>query len=290
MKQYMIVPSPFWKSLSVFLLGGVAVLALSGCAEEEKLSSSQSSLLQDPALNAQLERDDFSFPSRPPRLSLGKQVFTQNCATCHTAGSISFDKIRDARPIDEYLLLSRGDHGHPKFRNITRDQRWQAVFYYRYLGGEANTQNKDIAAVFGSNCAVCHGAKGFADGPLYSGHASAHELGMAPVKGAFDPPPANFHSYSRMYERTDTQLVKFITEGVYPSAMPSWKGREDKDKGVVFDDALILDLVKYVRAFSYENDLPEEEAKGPLAAPQGAQQKSGKTLTQSLPALENRIR
>ena len=88
---------------------------------------------------------------------------------------------------------------------------------------------------------------------------------------------ANFHSYARMYNRADDQLVKFITEGVYPSAMPSWKGREDKDKNVVFDDPLILDLVKYVRAFAYENDLPDEESKGPVSGPKHSKELSALT-------------
>jgi len=249
---------------SFLVFVALVTMALSGCSQQEvHVATKHAVLTQEPVLDPTLMKEDFSFPSRPPRLSRGKIVFTQNCLVCHTGG-MSYDKIKETRPIDTFLMLTRGDHGHPSFKDkLTRDERWEALFYARYLAGESNIHNKDVAAIFGSNCAVCHGAKGFADGPLYTGHASAHELGMAPVKGAFDPPPANFHSYARMYNRTDDQLVKFVTEGVYPSAMPSWKGREDKDKNVVFDDALILDLVKYVRTFAYENDLPDEESKGP---------------------------
>ncbi len=258
--------SIFMKSMQLGLVGLMLLAPLTGCvATEKKVSTKASLLTSEPVLDPKLVKEDFSFPSQPPQLSQGKVVFQQNCASCHGAG-LSYDKVKDQRPIDTFLMITRGDKGHPSFRGLTRDERWQAIWYARYLAGEADIKNKDIAAIFGSNCAVCHGAKGFADGPLYTGHASAHELGMAPVKGAFDPPPANFHSYSRMYNRTDDQLVKFITEGVYPSAMPSWKGRVDRDKNVVFDDALIRDLVKYVRTFSYENDLPEGESQKPSAS------------------------
>jgi len=255
-------------TLMMALFVGMALI-YSGCASEESLNT-KAGFVQEPVLNPQLAKEDFAFPSRPPRLSHGKVVFEQNCAVCHH-GNLHYDKIKTERPIDTYLMLTRGDNNHPTFKNLDRDQRWEAVFYARYLGGEADIKNKDIAAIFGSNCAVCHGTKGFADGPLYTGHGP-HELGMAPVKNAFEPPPANFHSYARMYNRTDDQMFKFISEGVYPSAMPSWKGREDKAKGVTFDDSLIHDLVKYVRQFSYENDLEVDPS-----PPSSSKSKKGNT-------------
>jgi mono/diheme cytochrome c family protein len=262
----------------LFSLGLAGMVIMSGCSSEKDLSGEQK-LLQEPVLNAELAKEDFSFPSRPPRLSQGQAVFQQNCATCHTAKTISYDKIKNARPIDMYLMLTRGDKNHngETFKKLTRDKRWESVFYYRHLAGAADIKTKEVAALFGANCAVCHGSKGFADGPLYTGHASAHELGMAPVKNAFDPPPANFHSYSRMYNRTDDELVKFISEGIYPSAMPSWKGRRDVDKNIDFNEATIRDLVKYVRTFAYENDLPTDTSAKPASG------KNGKELSE-LPA------
>lgn len=250
------------KVLLLAMVGLLSVAPLSGCISKKNLSQGQP-LIERPELDPALVKDDFAFPSRPPRLSAGKVVFDQNCATCHSVKP-RYERIKNVRPIDMYLTISRGDKNHnpDTFKTLTRDQRWEAVFYYRYLAGGADIKTKDVAALFGSNCAVCHGSKGFADGPLHSGHASAHELGMAPVKGAFDPPPADFHSYSRMYNRTDDQLVKHIAEGIYPSAMPSFMGRRDVDKDIVFTEDVIRDLVKYVRAFSYEHDLTESSESG----------------------------
>jgi mono/diheme cytochrome c family protein len=235
------------------LLPLLGIVLFSGCAAEHR-SVKDKSLLERPVLDVQVVKEDFSFPSRPPRLSEGQKVFQQNCATCHTGKAMSSTRLWETRPIDTFLMLTRGDHAHPAFPKLSRDQRWEAVFYARHLAGETQYKTKDVAAVYGSNCMVCHGSSGKADGTLYTGHGP-HELGMAPVKGAFDPPPADFHSYRRMYNRTNAQITQFITEGIYPSAMPSWKGRVDKDKGFVFDDVLIEDLVKYVRGFSFENDL-----------------------------------
>lgn len=258
--QLLFIPSGLAGKL--LAMGCVGLLALAtGCTTEKTVNPKQVALTQQPVLDPKLKKEDFAFPSRPPRLSQGQKIFNQNCASCHTGGTANYSKIKSQKPIDQYLLLTRGDNNHPVFKNMTRDQRWEAVFYYRYIAGEGKFTRKkaEVDSIFGANCAVCHGSKGFADGPLYTGHASAHELGMAPVKNAFYPPPANFHSYGRMYNRTNDQLVKFINEGIYPSAMPSWKGRVDKDRGFVFDDPLILDLVKVVRSFGYENDLPASQ-------------------------------
>lgn len=258
---------PIQVFLSATLAGLVLPGLLAGCVtSEQHVAKTQLTYTQEPVLDPRLTKEDFAFPSRPPRLSNGQKVFAQNCAVCHSVGKMSYDKIRDVRPIDEYLLLTRGDKGHPAFgldskTALDRDARWEALFYYRYLAGEGHFQTADygtLASLFGSNCAVCHGKRGQADGTLYSGNGG-HDLGMSPVKGSFDPPPANFTSYSRMYNRTNNQELRYLVQGIYPSAMPSWYGRSDKDKHVVFNEAVLTDLVKYVRSFGYENDLSEDQ-------------------------------
>lgn len=267
MKTFSFVQKYFVSSLMGLSLL-LVMLSLSACTTESRLPAQvlrsgheKVDLTQVGSKKDQAIKDDFAYPASIPKLSLGKVVFTQNCASCHAPSSLSYAKIKDTRPVESFLLLSRGEHGHPAFRNLTRQQRWESVFYYRFLaGGDSFTvPRQDLQGIYGSNCAVCHGKQGFADGPLYSGHASRHELGMAPTKNAFYPPPANFRDYPRFYNRTDDVLVKHISEGLYPSAMPPWLGRVDKDKQFVFDESMIRELVFYVREFSYENDLPANE-------------------------------
>lgn len=263
---------------------GLTLLALtfafSACESDQALSDKSLHLVVPATLSEQYSKDDFAFPSRPPRLSMGKQVFAQNCSVCHVQKRITYNQIRQERPIDTYLMLTRGDKHHKSFKDtLTRDERWEAVFYARYIAGDGSyVGNKPkYDALFGANCAVCHGKKGNTEGTLHTGNGG-HDLGMAPVKGAFYPPPANFTSYSRMYNRYNDRLVKHIEEGIYPSAMPSFLGRVyDKETGAQFDEATITELVKYVRGFSYENDLPNDE---PLAPPPA--EKPAKHLSQTV--------
>jgi mono/diheme cytochrome c family protein len=270
-------------ALALLCLALSLSFTLSACTTEGKLSDkatvSKGSTVKLTQVGAPTElavKDDFGYPAQLPKLSNGKTVFAKNCASCHTAGKLSYSKIQNMRPVEAFLMLSRGDK-HPAFRNLTRQQRWEAVFYHRFLsGGSTFSYNKqDLQGLYGSNCAVCHGKGGFADGPLHSGHASRHEMGMAPVKGAFYPPPANFHDYPRFYNRTDDVLVKHIAEGLYPSAMPPWLGRLDKDKQFVFDDKMIRELVFYVREFSFENDLPASEQPIAKGGPRAGQWPGG---------------
>lgn len=250
--------------LTLLLMAVVATLGLVGCTQDVALNDAKLGSIETKN-NYQVVKDSFDYPAEEPLLSKGKVVFNNNCKTCHSPGSLSYNKIRDVRPVDQYLTISRG-HGshnvtkHPVFKNLNTQQKWEAVFYYRFLaGGSAFTvPKKDVANIFGKNCAVCHGKNGFADGTLHTGHGP-HELGMAPTKNNFQPAPANFHDFPRFYNRTDDQLVMNVSQGLYPSAMPSWLGRQDKVNNYTFDENLIRELIFYIREFSYRNDLPDEE-------------------------------
>jgi hypothetical protein len=203
--------------------------------------------------------------------------------------------LRHTTPIDMFLMLTSGKgrtpeemhatperwavlpKNHPVFRDtLGRDDRWAAVFYTRYLAGDGDIHytlgggkkmnREDIASVFGGNCAVCHGKKGNGEGTLYTGHPPGHELAVSPVHGGlFYPPPANFTSANRLYNRTDAQLFKYIAEGIYPSAMPPWMGKVDKAGGFTFDDPMIWNLVRHIRSFGYQDDLGLSEDQVPKA-------------------------
>ncbi len=280
--------------VSSWFVSGLAVLGLTGCvAQEGPVADKASTLVAQPVVDQKRLLDDFGFPSQPPSLLMGKKVYQNNCLACHAVSTWQQKKVQDdltfTTPIDYYLFLTRGQAAqvshpsperrqllpakHPAFRdNLTRDERWAAIFYTRYLAGASDIQYSsrdgkplDVAAIYGGNCAVCHGKRGYADGPLHTGWASSHELARAKIhSGLFQPPPANFHEYRRLYNRTDAQMYKYIVQGLYPSGMPPWYGKVDKDYNFVFDDKLIWMLVRHERTFAYKNDLPPD-----VAAPAG---------------------
>lgn len=284
------------KSLSMFLAMGLlvsGVVTWSGCVRTVDEVSEKP--FTQPVIDKRLSLDDFAFPSAPPSLAQGQKVFSQNCAACHAPAYWQQHKVQTdlaySTPIDFYLMLTTGEappvthpsderrdvlpkaHADAKgdkmtFRKLSRDDRWAAIFYARHLAGFDdiafnNDQGKKMsmsADVFGGNCAVCHGTRGFADGFLATGRPSKHGVEGGKVHiGLFEPPPANFHDYRRMYNRTDAQLHKYISQGIYPSAMPRWYGRMDKGKHYTFNDDLIWKMARYVRQFSYNAaDLPAD--------------------------------
>jgi len=264
---------------------------LSGCAgQTTKIVENQSNngLLSEPVVDKTLVAQDFAFPSRYPSLMRGREIFQAQCIKCHAQGYWQNDKVKHdisyTTPIDTYLMLTTGQAPavemptlqrrqvlparHPSFRDqLSRDDRWAVIFYTRYLAGAGDIQSPDpktdVAAIFGGNCAVCHGTKGQADGPLYTAKTGNHELHDGTQVHNLMPAPANFRQFNRLYNRTDAQLLKYICEGIYPSAMPAWFGNVnvDKDSGkitYIFTDNLISNLVRHVRTLAYDNDLSQD--------------------------------
>ena len=269
-----------------------ALVLFSGCSTESTTRKAEK-VAAEPILNVVKSTEDFDFPAAPPSLKKGKMVYQTHCASCHAVSYWQQPQVRDTMtfttPIDGFLMLSQGmapkerypsperrqllPAKHPAFRNsLSRDDRWAALFYVRFLAGGADINYTsrdgkplDVASIYGGNCAVCHGKRGYADGPLHSGHASSHELGGAKTfTGLFQPPPANFHDYKRMYNRTDAQMYRYIVQGIYPSGMPPWLGRVDKDYNFVWDDKLIWMVVRHERTFAYDNDLDAVAPAGPI--------------------------
>lgn len=269
----------------------------SGCTSQTaKINNPKATLLSEPVVDEKLTQQDFAFPSQLPSLMRGREIYFQkstqkpnNCIACHAQSYWQTPKVKQdlayTTPIDLYLMLSTGkapDYkdvltperkkllpaNHPAFRNeINRDDRWAVIFYTRYLAGAGDIKSADpktdVAAIFGGNCAVCHGTKGQADGPLYTGKTGNHELHDATLVHNLMPAPANFRQPSRLYNRTDAQLFKYLCEGIYPSAMPSWYGNVniDKDTGkitYIFDEKLLTNLVRHVRFLGYSDDLKSD--------------------------------
>ena len=230
-------------SLLVFMLP----LLLAACSKEV-LKGQQNALVEE---SVTAGKQDIVYPDAAPSVPDGQVVWQKNnCASCHGVdgkgmSSKSAVNLADKnygmrqKPVDQYKFLAYGKPGidHPSLsKTASRREIWNLVFYMRSLARPAATpaQIMEVDAVFGSNCAVCHGKKGYGDGPL------SHNL---------EPIPANFQDFKRFYDRTDTVLWDHIANGIKWEGMPNFLGKEDKAKKVKFTDAYIWQLVDYVRHF-----------------------------------------
>ena len=84
------------------------------------------------------------------------------------------------------------------------------------------TADDEVATLYKSKCAGCHGATGTGDSPV------GKKLGVKPLNSA------------EVQKKTDKDLQKIITDG--QGKMPSFKGK--------IDDAKIEQLVGYIRGLS----------------------------------------
>ncbi len=195
------------------------------------------------------------------------------------------DIMRSRKPVHQYSTLAYGDgkmyktpvlsgvgaspeHGshedvldrsftHQAYSDkLQKRQIWDLVFYSRSLASPllVKKETDEMKAVFGANCAVCHGTRGAGDGPLNKGLV-------------LQPNPANFNQYNRFFDRTDEQLWDHIANGIKWEGMPNFLGKVDTKNKVKFDPPYIWKLVQYVRNFHVLNDYELEKAGATTAAP-----------------------
>lgn len=232
------------------------------------------------------------YPDSVPSIADGGVYWKQqNCAVCHADNGsgvpgkadvdlTNVDWMRQRKPVDQYMaitfgegkeiempVLSSGEHEgnvepivkrtfeHPAYDSkLSRRQLWALVFYTRSLAEPllSEEERNTVKAVFGGNCAVCHGARGAGDGDLNKGLV-------------LQPAPANFTEFSRFYDRTDEQLWDHIANGIKWEGMPNFLGKKDRAKGITFDPPYIWKLVQYVRNFhedaEFALETPESAAK-----------------------------
>lgn len=243
-----------FKTLALALVP--VMVGLTACGETKiNLPSSEDGLVSTKVTQGSGEP---IWPNDDPSIPDGKGVYAaQNCAACHgvdgkpVAGKAKVDFSDKAwarlqKPVDQYDVITNGKEaiaGHPTMQGkLKTGETWNLVFYVRSLATPPMSDEEIgvIDPVFGGNCAVCHGKKGFGNGPLMKGNT-------------LEPLPANFQSFPRFYDRDDATLYDHIANGIKWEGMPNFLGKEDKPKGVKFDEAYIWKLVGYVRHFHESN-------------------------------------
>ncbi len=230
-----------------------ALLLLSACTQDVQVKGQDTGLVGRQVTEARV----VVYPNDNPSIPDGKLVWeSKNCSVCHAVNGrgvayrcqLDLTDLSNARriePKEQYMFIAYGREGvaHRAMKDdLSRKQIWDLVFYVRNLSSPylAAAEIEAIDPVFGSNCAVCHGTRGYGDGPLNKTRN-------------FVPLPANFHQFDRFYERTDEVLWDHIAHGIKWEGMPDFLGKEDRSKNVKFDDDYIWRLVQYVRHFHSSN-------------------------------------
>jgi high-affinity iron transporter len=103
-----------------------------------------------------------------------------------------------------------------KIRKLTANMHKQIIDAYQIIVTPRKTPDLIKAKqIYSQQCASCHGAEGFGDGPA--------AVGMA-------PPPINFHDVERYQQRTLYGLHSTITQGVNDTAMKAYDNLSDDDR------------------------------------------------------------
>lgn len=269
--------------LALLLLVLPAMTLLGGCGNQVTVKRDDSDLVSKDVTKGGREA---IYPDDKPSEPDGKVVYEKlSCAECHGAdgkgvsGKAAIDLasaqyMRKQKPIDQYMFLAFGKDGlkHPStLDSVSSQKTWNLVFYLRSLACPlmGAKDYEQVTPVYGANCAVCHGPKGYGDGPLNK-------------YNVLEPNPANFQNYQRFYDRTDDTLYDHIANGIKWEGMPNFLGKQDKAKGVKFDQAYIWKLVAYVRAFHSTNkQIAEANIGSPAAGSPSEKPKEGQTADQA---------
>ncbi|MBI2995435.1 MAG: c-type cytochrome [Candidatus Melainabacteria bacterium] len=228
--------------LFVFSIG----LFLTACQSNFQLKNISLPSEQKPLISKEAAKEDFAYPTKDPSVVEGKKLFAQNCSQCHgfryekRKHNFTLKYVNSVTPSTLFKVITSNSK-HPSFKDkLTKIERWDIVMYLRYELFGMPKDFEDTRIKFASNCGVCHGTRGFADGPLHY---------------YLNPPPANFNQFDKFYEKTDEHLFERISNGIPWTAMPPWANRIDKDKHFTFDEKFRWELVKYVRHFGYSTEV-----------------------------------
>ena len=226
-------------------LAAVAVLVV-GCGPIRLASGGKATALAPASRRNTIsfEVEESRLPSKVPqagsgRLTYGKKIGGQSCASCHgtdgkpaVANAPDFSQtasIRDRNPLALEQFLVTG-HGHAYGDTLTLQDRWDVIAYCRYLSVNIETVRDTKTSLFGKNCNVCHGNKGFGNGFL------------APT---MQPPPRNLTDYKKWGPlRTDQEIFNNIWYGVHWSSMPPWRG--------TLTEPEVWSIVDFIRALQYD--------------------------------------
>ncbi len=129
------------------------------------------------------------------------------------AHEIKAELITDAQTLASWV--KQKDSGE-KIRRLTSQMHQKIISAYQIM--VVPRKQPDLAKaeqLYADQCASCHGAEGFGDGPAAAGMV---------------PPPINFHDIERYQQRTLYGLHSTITQGVNGTTMNAFAQLSDGDR------------------------------------------------------------
>ena len=191
---------------------------------------------------------EVGYPTRPPDIASGAQIFADRCTSCHGDGSGNGALVQAGqlpappnftdpatsgaqRPDAWYETITNGriEQMMPPWRDaLTAAQRWD-VAMYTYTLADTPGQIARGLALFSTNCVECHGEKGQGDGKR-----SAQISTM----------PADLTDLKEMATLSRDLMLKIVSEGSGED-MPAFADK--------LSEAERRDVVAYARTLGFTN-------------------------------------
>ncbi len=238
---------------AIVLLLLLAVV-LSGCSLAGDITPPPGSELPAPEVTYQPTAASPVYPLVPPNLVTGEALYNHECSQCHgqkglgdgpQAAQLSVqvatlglsDFARHYSPAEWYTVVSQGnmDKFMPAFPNLTDRQRWDVVAYAISLSMSESKVSQG-KALYGEQCASCHGVSG---------------NGRGSDSSTLSTQPKAFTDQSFMAQTSSASLYQSISEGVLPD-MPAYTS--------TLDDPQRWALVGYLRSLTFVAPSSNENA------------------------------
>lgn len=230
-----------------YTLALVIIAACSGLGGEPQIIATLAPPTQEPP--------ELGYPSSPPDLANGAQIYAARCASCHgvngdgqgelfTSGQLALngtpqppgdftnpDAARDQTPKEWFDTITNGriEKLMPPWANaLTEQERWDVALYTYTLHYTPEHLTRGIE-VWESECIDCHGAQGRGDGP------DAANVGKT---------VGDLTNQETMSDLSDNVIYNFIAEGS-ADAMPAFAEELSQDD--------IWAAAAYARALSLQN-------------------------------------
>lgn len=217
-----------WCSVDHWRMRGVIEVVDPNRADAAPPAAGQPPPFQQQGIDIDAMHPASSVPAKQPSAGRGQQL-----ALALPAQLADAAYLRNQPPAAVYERL-RADTA---FAATNDDDLWDAVAF-AYLRAAGADSIKRGEALFGRDCAACHGAAGKGDGP-----AGKKLPGLTAMHPEMKPGPADLSDAETMLGASDVLLQGKVLRGGMGTGMPEWRS--------LYSDADLWDVVHYLRTLVF---------------------------------------